>query len=135
MCSQLHAFTKYEEFCYRLFWCCLGRYNLLFRFVSFVVCLNSRKCLTCQDHVAINDLSHLAKPLCRNLLQMNGVTSAFIATRTGLTRWMDFASNSPGGGAVDQSPVMLGTTEETVRFVDANSGATNELWYRRAVER
>ncbi|CAL8108692.1 unnamed protein product [Orchesella dallaii] len=66
----------------------------------------------------------------KDLLQMNGVTMAFIATRTGLTRWMDFTTNQEGPSANPEK-----SSNDTEWFITGNSGATNELWYKRAVER
>ncbi|ODM90180.1 Voltage-dependent calcium channel subunit alpha-2/delta-4 [Orchesella cincta] len=60
----------------------------------------------------------------KDLFEMSGVTMAFIATRTGLTRWIDF-TNDPAEK----------DSNDTKQFIEENTGATNELWYKRAVDR
>ncbi|ODM90179.1 Voltage-dependent calcium channel subunit alpha-2/delta-4, partial [Orchesella cincta] len=54
------------------------------------------------------------------LFEMSGVSMAFIATQTGLTRWIDF-TNDPAEK----------DSNDTKQFIEENTGATNELWYKR----
>ncbi|CAG7830444.1 unnamed protein product [Allacma fusca] len=62
-------------------------------------------------------------PLHSQFIKMYGVHLAFIATRTGLTRWI---------GPLDKDrPLSL----SDVNFEDNNIRAIDELWYKRAVER
>lgn len=50
------------------------------------------------------------------LKQRFGITRAFLATHSGLTRWMDFSSDSDDD------------------FIATNSRSVDEIWYKRAVE-
>ncbi|XP_044741537.1 voltage-dependent calcium channel subunit alpha-2/delta-3 [Chrysoperla carnea] len=52
--------------------------------------------------------------------QMFGVTLSFIATRSGLLRWIDHATTS--------------TDSNEPHFSELNTRATDETWYRRAVD-
>lgn len=50
------------------------------------------------------------------LKQRFGITRAFLATHSGLTRWMDFTSDSDDD------------------FIATNKRSVDEIWYKRAVE-
>ncbi|KAJ9576005.1 hypothetical protein L9F63_007105, partial [Diploptera punctata] len=60
---------------------------------------------------------------CKQGYQMFGVTLSFIATRSGLLRWQDHAPQTVRDGS-QQEP----------HFSETNRRATDEVWYKRAVD-
>ncbi|XP_035715688.1 voltage-dependent calcium channel subunit alpha-2/delta-4 isoform X3 [Folsomia candida] len=71
-----------------------------------------------------NPIALLFALMPRKLIELNGASLAFIATRSGLTRWIDFEKKS----SQQQPP-------ELIESPPISPTATDSIWYKRAVER
>ncbi|KAK3894038.1 hypothetical protein Pcinc_002195 [Petrolisthes cinctipes] len=60
--------------------------------------------------------------------QRFGITTAFVATRSGLTRWQDFTNQDP------TQPNQEPTSSQPPHFMKIHNRAIDEIWYKRAVD-